>query len=168
MKPDNGTKDRPQRAGTGGSRTVKANGPLVEALRKAKGWTREEFEWQSHLAVERAAQNNNEDGRFRRRYEEKKRRKRQAGIGTTTLTNVENGRSVYVFTLKIVAETLGVPVKSLIVDESLPGTGSMPDDGVTETGASVEELVRTLKSGGRPMTATELAKILRVLLDQVS
>jgi len=159
MKPGNGT--------TGGSRFVKANGPLIEALRKAKGWSREEFVWQSHLAVEQAAQTNSEDERFRRRYETRKKRGQQAGIGKSTLTRVETSRSVFVFTLKIVAETLGVPVKSLIVDASLPGTSSTPEDGRASNETSSEDLIRTLKSGGTPITATELAKVLREFLDQI-
>ena len=135
-------------------RTVIPNGPRIEAYRKARAWTREEFEWQSHLAVERAALDDSSDRRFLRRYKSQIAEGRLAGIGTTTLTNVESSKPVYVFTLKIVAETLGVSVKSLIID------GDRND-------GTIEELFRILQTTPPPATADQQAKVLRAVLDWI-
>lgn len=159
-------KDRPASPGRSGSpRTIIPNGSLIEAYRKARGWTREEFEWQSHLAVERAALDSNDDGRFLRRYMRKTAEDKLAGIGTTTLTNVESGKPVYVFTLKIVAETLGVPIASLIAEEKRLGDRSATELALVDP--SLDELIRRLLSDELPSTARDLAGLLRALLDRI-
>ena len=147
-------------------RTVIPNGSLIEAYRKAQGWSREEFEWQSHLAVEQAAQDGRDDVRFLARYKSKKQKGRLAGIGTTTLTNVESGKRVYAFTLRIVAETLGVPVRALIADEHGARGESEPADSLM-TDVSNEDFARLLQIDRAPKTAVELAMILRALLDRI-
>lgn len=110
---------------------------MIEAYRKAEGWSREEFEWQSHLA----------------------------GIGTTTLTNVETGKPVYAFTLKIVAETLGVPVRSLIAEDEF-GPEAEPVD-ISTTNVANDGIARLIQIDRSPKTAEELATILRTLLDRI-
>ena len=153
--------------GSGTARTLIPNGELVEAYRKAQGWTREEFEYQSHLAVERAANSDNSDGRFLRRYRLKTSKGNESGIGTTTLTHIENCKPVYAFTLKIVAETLKVPMRNLIQSNDLSGAAAPAVSTIGSAGEIVGDIMRSVDTDATPLTAYQLAQILRKLLNQL-
>jgi hypothetical protein len=150
---------------TSDTRSVVPNGPLVAAYRKQRGWSREEFEWQSHLAVERAASEVTGDGRFRQRYQAKTSKGSFAGIGTTGLANIERGRPVYAFTLKIVAVTLGVPVRNLIhpADPSFVAASLGADSASASDGIAKSILDKAIDPAKLP--DREKAAALRKLLD---
>lgn len=151
---------------TSSPRTLTANGPLIAKYRKHKSWTREEFEWQSHLAVEHAALHGNADARFRRRYEARKSNGKFSGIGVTTLTNLERSRNVYVFTLKIVALTLDVPMAALIHPRDKSGMKWSPGGADSSAQRLAAGVVRKARGGGA-MSGPELARVLRAVLDEL-
>ena len=130
-------------------------------------WTREEFEEQSHLAVERAARSDTGDGRFLRRYQLKTSQGKWSGIGTTTLTNVENGKPVYAFTLKIVAETLKVPVQTLIQSNDRSGNSAPPAAADWEAAELFDNFIRSVDADSTPITAQQFVQIVRRLSKQV-
>ena len=152
---------------TGSARTLTPNGTLIEAYRKSQGWTREEFEWQSHLAVEKAALSENIDCRFHRRYKLKTRAGKFAGIGTTTLANIENNKPVYAFTLKIVAETFGVPVQDLMQLDAHSNKASPLIKEIGPANEIVDNIMHAVNTDRHPLTAYELAQVVRNLLDQL-
>ena len=150
---------------TGSARSLIPNGPLIKAYRKQLGWSREEFEWRSHLAVEREALDDDGDVRFTYRYKEKSSEGKFAGICTTTLTNIESSKPVYPFTLRIVAKTFRVQVKSLIHPDD-PSCVAVPPD--TDAGTAPDSLRQSiLDTAADParLSEQEKAEALRQLLD---
>lgn len=79
-----------------------------------------------------------------------------AGIGATTLANVENNKSVYAFTLKIVTETTGGPMQSLIHPDDPSGPSVPPDDKIGSTVEMVEHVVGPFEIESPPKIAYEL------------
>jgi transcriptional regulator with XRE-family HTH domain len=147
------------------ARSLTANGPLIEADRKARGWTREEFAWQTGLAVERIVQAGTADGRFIARYKRKKRHGKFVGLGATTLASAANSNPVYASTLNILAETFGVPVRSLIHPDDPSGENAPPASTPLPIDMIVDNVIGSAKNGQPAMTAYELTMILRRLLD---
>jgi hypothetical protein len=99
-------------------RTLISDGAACLQARLAKGLTREEYAYQSHLLVESLARREvtaRERGRFYRRYQSRSRSGQLAGLGKAAIANMEAGRPVLVFSLVIAAETLGVPLERLVL-----------------------------------------------------
>jgi len=165
------TKNGPSAEGPTGPpdspRTLIPNGPLVAALRKSQGLRREEFAWQSHLAVERAAGEGRDDRSFQHRFKAKSKQGKLAGIGTTALRSVENSNRVYLITLKIVAETLGVSVQSIMELEQSSRVHAATSYDADSTEKLIEELVRLLREDGRSVDTGKLMKMLRILFERL-
>ena len=107
--------------------TVLPNGPLVVALRKARGWSQEELEWQTEIAAEREVAEESaarvKNGLFTR-YKQRRHGNRQSlRVARHTISRVENGLPVYAMTLKIIAAALRVEPAQIILsgDRFLPG-----------------------------------------------
>ncbi|MDC1287561.1 hypothetical protein N8198_06725 [Gammaproteobacteria bacterium] len=105
-------------------RTLIPNGPLIKELRMIRGWTQEETAYQTHDTIERIAKTENPPGRFARRYRVKTANDQLAGISIGTLHSIENSNPAYPFTLKIIAETFGLPLQSLLRPDDLLGSSS--------------------------------------------
>lgn len=95
-------------------RTFKPNGPMIEALRKMKGWSRDYFSDLSNLLVLQRAKTETPKGFFHERYASTKIKGRCPGISTGTLASAEKSKPVFPKTLRIIAATLGVPMNTLI------------------------------------------------------
>lgn len=152
--------------GGGGPRTLVPNGPLIQSYRKALGLTGEEFEFRSHRVVEEQAQKAGSDPRYRIRYKKRKAKKGLPGISVSTIRNAEKSEPVYVFTLKIIAEVLGVPMWILIAEqgrlwEQVPAADQQQ---LAETLAAA--IGRLLEAGGTPPSAKALADVVRQVLDE--
>lgn len=95
--------------------TVLPNGPMIIRLRTLRGWSREDLEWQTHLVVEELAKKElNRRGRISKRCIARRGKTKLAGIGLTTLASIEKSNPAFPFTIKIVAEALGVEMHTLI------------------------------------------------------
>ncbi len=83
-------------------------------MRRLKGWSRYDLEWQTHLVVEELAKKEPRRSRINKRYEERSSKKKLTGISLNALASIEKGNPTYPFTLKIVAAALGVEMQTLL------------------------------------------------------
>ena len=95
-------------------RTVIPNGPKIFKLRKHKGWTLEDLAWETRSVVEENAKSGTRRSCYSRRCASRIKNNEAVGISLTTLVSIENSEPKFLFTMKIVAEALGVEMHTLI------------------------------------------------------
>ena len=131
------------------------------------GWTREELELQTHMAVQALAAAEAADGelgRFSQRLRDKARVRQLAGISKATIASAENGNNVFPATLEILAKTLGVKMKKVV----WPTVSGNPQFIASRSGTDPSHIdVKNFLNRLEHQSLSDFARLLRYLLSEL-
>jgi len=98
--------------------TLKPDGDKIRQLRLVNGWSRATMIWETEQAAMRIGEREPYNSPMNKRLRQRDKKNQTLGIGMNALQRIENhSLPVYPDTLRIIAETFGVTVVSLIDDD---------------------------------------------------